>query len=220
MYMAIEADVDLASARARLVELDLERAALRERIAVLERDAGGPDITSAVGRVALFASLFRGREDVFATRWESTRTPGKSGWAPKCSNEWAAGLWVLFSAPVSARSAGRLGLLLLTRAMRHRTISMESYDRLFPNQDTMPAGGFGNLIALPLQRARRASGCTVYLDRDLEPAEDQWACSQARSVWIVSASRNSQVRPWTTAEGSDWSRGVRSRGRRTPSRWP
>ncbi len=220
--VAVSADIDLGEARARLAELDIERAALRERIASLERDAGGPDITSAVGRVELFASLFSGREDVFATRWESTRTPGKSGWAPKCSNEWAAGLcfkpwwlvaidldgrswredvralrdaageldvpvlversrsglgahvWVLFSAPVPARSARGLGSLLLTRAMRRRTISMESYDRLFPNQDTMPTGGFGNLIALPLQRARRSSGCTVFLDRDLEPVEDQW----------------------------------------------
>jgi hypothetical protein len=59
--VAVEPDVDLASARARLVELDVERAALRERIAVLERDTGAPDITSVVGRVALFASLFRGR---------------------------------------------------------------------------------------------------------------------------------------------------------------
>ncbi len=53
---------------------------------------GGRTITSAAGRVALFASLFRGREDVFATRWRSTRTPGRSGWAPKCSNEWEPGL--------------------------------------------------------------------------------------------------------------------------------
>jgi hypothetical protein len=90
--VAVSADIDLGHARARLAELEIERAALRERIASLERDAGGPDMTSAVGRVALFGSLFQGREDVFATRWESTRTPGKSGWAPKCSNEWAAGL--------------------------------------------------------------------------------------------------------------------------------
>ena len=51
---------------------------------------------------------------------------------------------------------------------------MRSYDRLFPNQDTMPAGGFGNLIALPLQRERRAAGCTVFLDDALEPHPDQW----------------------------------------------
>jgi hypothetical protein len=90
--VAIAEVVDLAGARARLAALDAERTALREQIAILERDAGGPDITTATGRVALFASLFRGRSDVFATRWVSSRTPGKSGWAPKCSNEWEAGL--------------------------------------------------------------------------------------------------------------------------------
>jgi hypothetical protein len=42
--------------------------------------------------VALFASLFRGRADVFATRWESARSRGKTGWAPRCSNEWRPGL--------------------------------------------------------------------------------------------------------------------------------
>jgi hypothetical protein len=84
--------IDLAGARARLAELDGERAVLRKTIAALERDGGGPDITTAAGRVALFASLFRGRPDVFATRWESSRSPGKSGWAPKCSNEWEPGL--------------------------------------------------------------------------------------------------------------------------------
>ena len=70
--------------------------------------------------------------------------------------------------------ARAVGSLLLTRAMSRRSISMNSYDRLFPNQDTMPAGGFGNLIALPLQHARRAEGCTVFLNEDLEPCPDQW----------------------------------------------
>ncbi len=58
--------------------------------------------------------------------------------------------------------------------MRHRSIQMDSYDRIFPNQDTMPKGGFGNLIALPLQRAHRDAGCTVFLDEALEPHPDQW----------------------------------------------
>ncbi|MGH2910604.1 MAG: TOTE conflict system archaeo-eukaryotic primase domain-containing protein, partial [Solirubrobacteraceae bacterium] len=84
--------IDLASARARLAELDGERAALRKTIAALERNSGGPDITTAAGRVTVFTSLFRGRPDVFATRWESTRAAGRSGWAPKCSNEWEPGL--------------------------------------------------------------------------------------------------------------------------------
>jgi hypothetical protein len=253
---------DLTRARERLIELDRERAALCRAIAGMETAAGGPDITTAEGRVTLFTSLFRGRLDVFATRWESTKTPGKSGWAPRCTNEWRPGvcakpqvkcaecanrrfvpwsdsearghlegrqtagiyplladetcslvaidldgptwredvgalrdsaremdipvlverscsgngahLWILFSRPLTARVARGVRSLLLTRAMSRRSISMGSYDRLFPNQDTMPAGGFGNLIALPLQHARRAEGCTVFLGEDLEPYPDQW----------------------------------------------
>ncbi|HEY8866059.1 MAG TPA: DEAD/DEAH box helicase family protein, partial [Solirubrobacteraceae bacterium] len=84
-------------------------------------------------------------------------------------------MWVLFSRPVAARTARAVGSWLLTRAMSRRSISMVSYDRLFPNQDTMPAGGFGNLIALPLQHGRRAEGCTMFLDDTLEPYPDQWA---------------------------------------------
>jgi hypothetical protein len=258
------ADDELGRARARLVVVERERVELRARIAILERAADGPRIGSAEGRVALFASLFRGRQDVFATRWESRTQSGRSGWAPRCANEWRPGIcekprikcaacvhrrfvpfseaevrkhlegrqtigiyplladetcwliaidfdgpawrddvaavrdaaaeddvpvlversrsgegahvWVLFSRPVAASVARTIGSWLLTRAMRRRSIAMDSYDRLFPNQDTMPAGGFGNLIALPLQRARRSAGCTVFLDEDLVPYPDQWAC--------------------------------------------
>lgn len=211
----------------------------------------------------LFASLFRGREDVFATRWESRTQLGRSGWAPRCSNEWRPGLchkpkvkcaacehrrfvqltdqelrahlegrqtigiypllrdetcrlvaidldgrswredasavrdaaerldvpvlversrsgdgahvWVLFDDEIHASVARAVGTRLLTEAMSSRDIAMASYDRLFPNQDTVPAGGFGNLIALPLQRARREHGCTEFLDHDLAPFADQWA---------------------------------------------
>jgi len=52
---------------------------------------------------------------------------------------------------------------------------MDSYDRLFPNQDTLPKGGFGNLIALPLQHAPRQLGNTLFLNHDLVPHPDQWA---------------------------------------------
>ena len=52
---------------------------------------------------------------------------------------------------------------------------LESYDRLFPNQDTMPKGGFGNLIALPLQKRPRENGCSVYVNAELHPYPDQWA---------------------------------------------
>jgi hypothetical protein len=237
---------DLQRARDRLIALDRERAELRAKIVRLERATGGPQIGTAEGRVALFASLFRGRTDVFATRWESRAKQGVSGWAPRCANEWKPGVcekprvkcaacaqrrfvalsdaevrrhleggqtigiyplladetcwlvaidldgptwredvgavrdaaaehdipvvversrsgkgahvWVFFSRPVAARTARALGSWLLTQAMRSRSIYMSSYDRLFPSQDTMPAGGFGNLIALPLQRERRAEG--------------------------------------------------------------
>jgi superfamily II DNA or RNA helicase len=65
---------------------------------------------------------------------------------------------------------------LLTEAMSRRsTIGMASYDRLFPNQDTLPRGGFGNLIALPLQRAARTAGNTEFLDESFHPHPDQWA---------------------------------------------
>lgn len=57
----------------------------------------------------------------------------------------------------------------------HPSLSFNSYDRLFPNQDTIPAGGFGNLIALPLQYRARNRECTVFVDDDLIPYPDQWA---------------------------------------------
>jgi hypothetical protein len=58
---------------------------------------------------------------------------------------------------------------------RRYTMGLDSYDRLFPSQDTMPKGGFGNLIALPLQRSPRENGNSVFLDNQLRPYEDQWA---------------------------------------------
>lgn len=84
--------VDLEQAQTRLAELDRERAALARQIAAMRSATGGPDIGTAEGRVALFQLLFRGRADVFATRWESIRAPGRSGWAPRCSNEWQPGV--------------------------------------------------------------------------------------------------------------------------------
>ncbi|MGH2864933.1 MAG: TOTE conflict system archaeo-eukaryotic primase domain-containing protein [Solirubrobacteraceae bacterium] len=214
-------------------------------------------------KLVLFASLFRGREDVFPTRWEKPEK-GRSGWAPRCSNEWLHGVcakprvkcgacpnqafvvaaerellshlqgrhvmgvypllpddtcwllaidldgsswpadvsalretclalgvapaversrsgegahvWFFFSAPVPAALARSFGLMVLTDAMgRCTTLGMASYDRLFPSQDTLPKGGFGNLIALPLQQAARRDGNTLFLDDQLEPCEDQWS---------------------------------------------
>ena len=79
-------------------------------------------------------------------------------------------VWIFFTDPVPAASARRLGAWLVTESMEQNPdIGFESYDRLFPNQDTMPAGGFGNLIALPLQHSPRQSGNSVFLDDEFQP---------------------------------------------------
>ena len=81
-----------------------------------------------------------------------------------------AHIWIFFERPVPAGVARRLGSLLLTRTMERRhQLGLDSYDRFFPNQDTMPKGGFGNLIALPLQKGPRESGFTEFLDDELRP---------------------------------------------------
>lgn len=84
--------------------------------------------------------------------------------------------WIFFDQPVPASDARRLGTAIISHACaRTRQLRLESYDRLFPNQDTMPAGGFGNLIALPLQKHARERGFSVFVDRHLRAFADQWA---------------------------------------------
>ena len=83
--------------------------------------------------------------------------------------------WVFFSAKIAARDARRLGTALISHTCaRTRQLKLTSYDRLFPNQDTMPKGGFGNLIALPLQKTPRETGGSVFVDDALQPYADQW----------------------------------------------
>ena len=219
------------------------------------------DSWSRERKLQLFERLFQGRPDVFPGRWENAK--GRSGWAPRCANEWRPGVcekpqvkcgecpnqafiapaghelrahleghhvmgvyplladdtchllaidfdghawredvtaireaceelavqpaversrsgqgahvWFFFSKAVPAASARRFGLMLLTNAMtRCPTLDMASYDRLFPSQDNLPRGGFGNLIALPLQQEARQAGNTLFLDEQLEPFADQW----------------------------------------------
>jgi hypothetical protein len=269
-------DRAIAVTEAELGDLDLRRAAAVERLAALSEqrqasraatsDVGGPPVGwSAVRKVELFRSLFRGRDDVFAVRWENASTR-RSGHAPRCANEWKRGVcekprvrcgacpnqafmalnatevrrhlqgrqvvgiyplladetcwllvidldgeswpddvaalrraatrigvepaversrsregahvWFFFASPVSATEARELGELLLTRAMPDSpSLGMDSYDRLFPSQNTLPAGGFGNLIVLPLplQHAARQCGNSLFVDERCEPYTDQWA---------------------------------------------
>jgi superfamily II DNA or RNA helicase len=85
-------------------------------------------------------------------------------------------IWIFFAEPIKAREARRLGAMLVTETMERRPeIGFQSYDRFFPSQDTMPLGGFGNLIALPLQRHARENGDSVFVDDELRPYNDQWA---------------------------------------------
>jgi len=253
----------LQAENARLVAL-LESHRIEWRQAPVSLPAAlEPSRLSTGEKVALFRRLFRGRTDVYPTRWES-KTTGKAGYAPACANEWRAGVcekprvkctdcpnrsfiplsdaviyghlagehtvgvyplleddscyflavdfdeaewrddarafvqscealgvpaaleisrsghgahaWVFFVGRVSARDARRLGTAIISHTCaRTRQLQLESYDRLFPNQDTMPKGGFGNLIALPLQKGPRETGCSVFVNAELQPYPDQWA---------------------------------------------
>ena len=87
-----------------------------------------------------------------------------------------AHVWLFFDTPIPASSARKMGSFLLTETMANRhQLDMSSYDRLFPNQDTLPKGGFGNLIALPLQFHAREKYNTVFLDDQFQPYPDQWS---------------------------------------------
>ena len=255
----------LDSASSELERLRAENERLRTLLALAQRTrstfgSGKPEpalharstLASPGEKIALMRRLFRGRDDLYALRWENLRT-GKCGYAPATAEGWSrhspktylpldndaierhlrgresigvypllqddscwflacdldgpiwrldalalleacaeyavpAGLersrsgagghlWVFFAAPVAATAARRLGSLLLRSAMTRRgELDLASYDRLFPSQDFLPAKGFGNLIALPLQGRCRTAGTSVFLDpATLEPLPDQWA---------------------------------------------
>lgn len=85
-----------------------------------------------------------------------------------------AHLWIFFNESVIAGLARKLGSGLLTHTAEHHHLHLDSYDRLFPNQDTMPKGGFGNLIALPLQHDARLDGNSLFVNENFEPMPDQW----------------------------------------------
>ncbi len=107
---------------------------------------------------------------------ETCRVKGVSAGLERSRSGNGGHVWIFFSEEVSARLARKLGSVLITETMEGRPeIGFASYDRLFPNQDTMPLGGFGNLIALPLQNAARSANNSVFIDENLRHYDDQWS---------------------------------------------
>ncbi|MDT8427248.1 MAG: DEAD/DEAH box helicase family protein [Pseudomonadales bacterium] len=255
---------DISAIDARLTELEQEKQrliALREELRKPEPTPPVSESFSPAQKVAIFRSLFRGRSDIFANRWQNQQ--GRSGYSVACNNEWVQGicnkprikclncnhrqfselsdqviyrhlagqqvvglypllqdstcyllatdfdkgnwqeevkamsracseygvphaveisrsgngahLWIFFADNVPANEARLLGFGLLDKAMEvYPNLSFDSYDRLFPNQDILPEGGFGNLIALPLQREARLTGNSSFTDEELNVIDDQW----------------------------------------------
>jgi hypothetical protein len=297
----------IAHEEARLSTLEAQQAESRHRLAALRAKLAAleaqPEIRvrlplalaaltpqTPADKVRLFRSLFRGREDIFPTRFESRKT-GKSGYAPACRNKFVQGVcelpkvkcgdcpnqafmpfdeaavlghltgqhvmgvyplladetcwflavdfdkstwiedvgafaetcrrvgvpvaversrsgngghvWFFFSSPVPAAAARKMGCYLITQTMsRRHELSMKSYDRLFPNQDTMPRGGFGNLIALPLQHGPRACGNSVFLDDQLHPYPDEQQWSYLASLARIDVATVELIAREATDQGS------------------
>ncbi|MCB1126714.1 MAG: DEAD/DEAH box helicase family protein, partial [Verrucomicrobiae bacterium] len=108
-------------------------------------------------------------------------------------------VWLFFEEVVPAILARKLGSFLLTETMERRPeLGLRSYDRLFPNQDTLPQGGFGNLIALPLQRLPRNQGNSVFVGEDLQPHADQWAflasMQRLAATWVRELAQQAEQR--------------------------
>lgn len=255
---------DISAIDARLTELEQEKhdlIALRKKLQASKPTPPVSDLFSPEQKIAIFRSLFRGRTDIFANRWQNRQ--GRSGYSVACNNEWVQGtcnkprikcqdcnhrqlsefndqviyrhlagqqvvglypllqdntcyllaadfdkgnwqdevkamsracseyrvphaveisrsgngahLWIFFDDKIPANEARLLGFGLLDKAMEvYPNLAFDSYDRLFPNQDIIPEGGFGNLIALPLQREARQAGNSSFVDAELNVIEDQW----------------------------------------------
>lgn len=126
-----------------------------------------------------------------------------------------AHVWIFFDTPITAFKARKLGNAILTEAMNSDVhLSFKSYDRFFPNQDSLPEGGLGNLVALPLQGMARRKGNSVFVDEDFNAYADQWELlSQIRKLSEVELdmllrlhtvptlgelSKTSEEKPWET----------------------
>ncbi len=131
-----------------------------------------------------------------------------------------AHIWIFFANPLPAHEARQLGAALLSHACsQSRQLSFASYDRFFPNQDTLPKGGFGNLIALPLQKRPREQGRSVFVDENFEPYPDQWgfltsvhalssgelesamirACGGRHPLDVALTTEEDEAKPWQRA---------------------
>lgn len=265
----------LSAARQDLTDLD---AALTPRAnsEVQATDDESPALvtarSSSAEKLTLFMARFRGRREVYATRWVSART-GKSGWSPAVRGgfydhnatkqdylpfdgrvveehlrghperdpstqeshvgiypmldgdacqllvcdfdkaQWrrdasayaaacktagidvlaeisrsgkGAHVWMFFENPLPAATARSAGTALLSRTMDASPgVSLDSYDRFFPSQDTLPRHStgrarLGNLIALPLQGDCRRRGTSVFADAQTwTPFPDQFAALSA-----------------------------------------
>lgn len=107
--------------------------------------------------------------------YNACRTKNIAAYIERSRSGNGAHMWIFFCENISAALARKLGSGLLTYVMNFRSdLKFSSYDRFFPNQDTMPTGGFGNLIALPLQGLARKSGNSVFVDENFNPIQDQW----------------------------------------------
>ncbi len=103
-----------------------------------------------------------------------------------------AHLWWFFEEDVPARLARQFVFWLLTETLETcPDIGLDSYDRVFPNQDTLPKGGFGNLIALPLQGTSRRNGNSMFVDADFNPVHDPW--ETLSNVHVLSPSRVTEL---------------------------
>ena len=125
-----------------------------------------------------------------------------------------AHVWIFFKTPITAAKARKLGKTILTEAMnKEARISFKSYDRFFPNQDVLPEGGFGNLVALPLQGKARREGNSVFVNEDFQPYPDQWefllhvrkideaiitTIIQEHGSFIGVLSKSKEAKPWET----------------------
>lgn len=150
---------------------------------LMGRDALGRDVVAIYPMLEdnttwlLVADFDEGdwRKDVSAF-WMCCKDVGLAPAVERSRSGDGAHVWFFFSEPVSAADARRLGSGLLTQAMaRRHEISFSSYDRLFPSQDVVPKGGFGNLIALPFQGQAQKQGNTLFVNEQFEPYSDQWA---------------------------------------------